>query len=331
MFDIINDLELFVTIFLLLFYVNILREIGALYYISNFINNKFKRSHIFIPMFIGLIPMPGGAYFSASILKSFSTKNVDLLNFINYWYRHVFVFSWPLYPSLIVAMKILDMSYPQILKSTIFLSILAIFVSIPFVFRFKAVEKDSEKNSDLKPFLPLLIFFVSSLFLKIYLSIAISFISIILLYKLKRKHIISSIKNINYKILLFIAILIMYEKIIYKLGINNMIYNIFKDYDVIVIILLTFLSGVITGIEFATIMVSFPLIKDLLNTYQNIFLAFSFSFVGVILSPMHLCLILSTKELGARLIKTYRYIIVSTISLTILVIIVYDSFNYFVQ
>ena len=54
---------------------------------------------VFFPALIGLLPMPGGAVFSAPMVKTVSEemriKNSDRA-VVNYWFRHVWELSWPL-------------------------------------------------------------------------------------------------------------------------------------------------------------------------------------------------------------------------------------------
>jgi integral membrane protein (TIGR00529 family) len=66
---------------------------------------------IFFPALIGLLPMPGGAIFSAPMVKAVSA-NMSLGNedraVINYWFRHVWEMFWPLYPGIILTVALAD-------------------------------------------------------------------------------------------------------------------------------------------------------------------------------------------------------------------------------
>ncbi len=61
---------------------------------------------VFFPALIGLLPMPGGAIFSAPMVEkaaaelSIPPKDQVL---INYWFRHIWELAWPLYPGLILS------------------------------------------------------------------------------------------------------------------------------------------------------------------------------------------------------------------------------------
>lgn len=61
---------------------------------------------VLFPALIGLLPMPGGAVFSAPMLQG-AARRLDLSpldkSLLNYWFRHVWEFCWPLFPGLILA------------------------------------------------------------------------------------------------------------------------------------------------------------------------------------------------------------------------------------
>ena len=59
-----------------------------------------------LPALIGLMPMPGGAQLSAPMVESAAggaRVRPDRLSAINYWFRHIWEYWWPLYPGVMVA------------------------------------------------------------------------------------------------------------------------------------------------------------------------------------------------------------------------------------
>jgi integral membrane protein (TIGR00529 family) len=65
------------------------------------------------PALIGLLPMPGGAVFSAPMLDSFDMKrqlDPSLKSFLNYWYRHIWEYWWPLYPGILLACAVAELN-----------------------------------------------------------------------------------------------------------------------------------------------------------------------------------------------------------------------------
>ncbi len=62
-----------------------------------------------LPALIGLLPMPGGALFSAPMVESAAGDTRvpgGQLSAINYWFRHIWEHWWPLYPGVILAMTL---------------------------------------------------------------------------------------------------------------------------------------------------------------------------------------------------------------------------------
>ena len=64
-----------------------------------------KINLIVFPALIGLLPMPGGAIFSAPMVKTLGDRfqlTPAQLSFINYWFRHIWEYWWPLYPGVLL-------------------------------------------------------------------------------------------------------------------------------------------------------------------------------------------------------------------------------------
>jgi uncharacterized protein len=60
---------------------------------------------IIFPALIGLLPMPGGAIFSAPMVKNIGARNQlqgSQLSYVNYWFRHLWEYWWPLYPGVLL-------------------------------------------------------------------------------------------------------------------------------------------------------------------------------------------------------------------------------------
>jgi integral membrane protein (TIGR00529 family) len=64
------------------------------------------------PALIGLLPMPGGALFSAPMVKEMGGRSGlsdSQLSFVNYWFRHIWEYWWPMYPGVLLAVVLADM------------------------------------------------------------------------------------------------------------------------------------------------------------------------------------------------------------------------------
>lgn len=76
---------------------------------------------IFFPVLIGLLPMPGGAAFSAPMVRQTGEPlgiSQDEMALVNYWFRHVWELSWPLYPGIIMTAGLLNLPLSTVIMST---------------------------------------------------------------------------------------------------------------------------------------------------------------------------------------------------------------------
>ncbi|MDY6851859.1 MAG: DUF401 family protein, partial [Thermodesulfobacteriota bacterium] len=96
----------------------------------------------------------------------------------------------------------------------------------------------------------------------------------------------------------------------------------------LIMLLMPFLSGFITGIAVGFVGASFPLVVPLLaqksglDFMSHASLAYAFGYMGIMLSPVHLCFLVTKDYFSASLLKTYRYLIgpVLTVLLSVLVL-----------
>jgi hypothetical protein len=83
----------------------------------------------------------------------------------------------------------------------------------------------------------------------------------------------------------------------------------------VAILLLPFISGFVTGIALGFVGASFPLVVPLLagktglDFMAHAGLAYTFGYMGMMMSPVHLCFLVTKDFFSASLFKSYRYII----------------------
>jgi integral membrane protein (TIGR00529 family) len=88
--------------------------------VSNYLTSPRLRL-IFFPALIGLLPMPGGAIFSAPMVRTvgdeLKLRNEDQA-VINYWFRHVWEMAWPLYPGIILTVALAGIPISALISKT---------------------------------------------------------------------------------------------------------------------------------------------------------------------------------------------------------------------
>jgi hypothetical protein len=83
-----------------------------------------------------------------------------------------------------------------------------------------------------------------------------------------------------------------------------------------VIMLITFISGMATGVAFGFVGASFPIVFALVGPNQTTALsaattafAYSFGYMGMMLSPVHACFVVTAEYFCTTIFSAYRYII----------------------
>jgi len=117
---------------------NLLQEKGNLKNIVTSLKAFIKDprlSLIIPPAFMGLLPMPAGALFSAPMVEE-SSKNLKIgaenKTFLNYWSRHLWEYTWPLYPGLILTTAIFNVPIRKIIFAQFPLTLAAVFAGFLF-------------------------------------------------------------------------------------------------------------------------------------------------------------------------------------------------------
>ena len=111
-------------------------------------------------------------------------------------------------------------------------------------------------------------------------------------------------------------------------------YTLFSDMQYIgmptpvILALLPFLMGFATGISMGFVGISLPLLVPFIalgsqvNSYA-LMLAYISGYVGVLLSPLHLCLLLSVEYFKASFAKVYKLILPPLLAIEAVVVFIY--------
>jgi len=74
-----------------------------------------------LPALVGLLPMIGGAMFSAPMVDEVGDRlgvDQEHKTYINYWFRHIWEPIFPVYPSMMLAAAVLDLTPLQLARAT---------------------------------------------------------------------------------------------------------------------------------------------------------------------------------------------------------------------
>jgi hypothetical protein len=335
-----------------------------------------RKSIFILPALIGLLPMPGGAIFSAPMVSEVSRDtqlSPGLKAASNHWFRHVWEYIWPLYPGVLLTAEITALSLIIIIVANVPFTIIAICAGFIFVakkgrFASAAKSEDSETVTWKTMFVtvfPILIVIVCFIGLRLLLMLTVHlfFISCApLLFPLPGAGLIpfsvpSYIENsllipsicagilfmlIEYpkitvkdvfnnkripSLVLMIVSLLLFQDILKSGNAVDKLMALFIDWNIPLwglAALLPFITGLVTGITVGYVACSFPIITQIVIQTGNgslllpyIVLAFVFGFMGVMLSPLHVCMVLTAKHFNVPLGEIIKRILVPALTLLV--------------
>jgi hypothetical protein len=307
---------------------------------------------VIFPALIGLLPMPGGAVFSAPMVKELgadSKLSQPQLSFINYWFRHIWEHWWPLYPGIILVTIMTDISLLTIVAIMCPFTVIAVILGYLILkdsAQSRKIDKDVERSPVwpfLKELMPVLIVIIPGLAMGIILSMLFPAFSVSkevgLILALCLSIIWAWFENgtSNSQIFQMLTARSLL-KMIYMIIAILIFKGILTDSNAAVIagqelvqlhvplmaivIMLPFIIGLSGGIVIAFVGSTFPILLPLIDSLGHpefllayVMLVLSCGFAGVMLSPLHLCFQLSNEFFETTMGAVYRLLWLPCLSL----------------
>ncbi|MBD3308825.1 DUF401 family protein, partial [candidate division KSB3 bacterium] len=113
-----------------------------------------KLNLVVFPALIGLLPMPGGAIFSAPMVDQLSKGHHldgETKSMLNYWFRHVWEFAWPLYPGVLLASSMASVSVWAFISRAFPLTVISIGAGYLLLLRPLQMDDAAAKMIDDEP------------------------------------------------------------------------------------------------------------------------------------------------------------------------------------
>lgn len=296
-----------------------------------------------IPAIYGLMPIPGGALFSAPTIDEEGNKykiSKDEKNFLNVWFRHIWFAIYPMSSAMILICSSefsdIDIYYLAMVNIPAFIASIAI--GIFYLKRFiKNAPKQQKKNKKdysfiiyiLPPIVPLafygLLQFIN--FPQIRSFLIGVFFSIVLLYFIADTDIKDYLyiikKSLTIKLALAIFGIMIFREMFEVSGVPAVIANGISDLAfpaLAIIIVIPILLGMLTGYNLGAVALSYPLVEPFFEfTGINIIglasIVFISSLAGYLVSPIHLCNVLSSEYMKTETTRMYKMYIPSVLFL----------------
>lgn len=339
-------IKLFFALTLIRMLEMILREKQVLAKMMEASRNLLKKKKaviISMPMLIGLLPSLGGAYFSAPMVDE-STKGIKMSaeekGFINYWFRHPWEYILPLYPGILLASAITMLELRSLILANMPYAVLILITGFLFSMRnihSKKIEissKRTEKSERLKlfwSFLPLIFILIMVMVFHVELHYTLG-ITVLMLFAFYKFGLRDIFRTFRYGFTLDV-IIIVFGTMLFKFTMENSgavvhLSNYFKDMGIPllpILFALPFISGLLTGLTVGFVGSTFPLILSIAggSHLNQIAFAFASGFVGVLLSPVHLCFVLTREYFKADISGIYKKTIPSCMIIMLGALVIY--------
>lgn len=318
------------------------------------------------PMLTGLLPMVGGAVLSAPMVKEMA-REVDIepaqLSYINYWYRHVWEFWWPMYPGFLMAVSLINIPVTHLMGLMFPLAILIIVSGYLPARKFmpKSLGNTEHQPHALRRFLkeayPLFAVIAagmiagaicSKIFPQWLVAREVCLIAALFLgtlWVLKRGHVpkekaVKLLRNKRLYSMVYVVFAIMiFQGVLVGSNAAEILaadLEAMKAPLIVVCVALPFILASLTGVTMAYVGAAFPIVisvvllsgqAQLLPAY--IVLALSAGQCGLILSPTHACMVLSNQYFCTTHTQVYKYLVPPTLLLFVMSLLYFFILKYF--
>lgn len=329
-----KSLEMTATLALTMVMENLLRTTGMLKRMVSSLSAALPDRRMVmaaLPAMIGMLPSPGGAVFSAPMVAEAAegiTASAEQKALINYWYRHIWEYVSPLYPGIILAAGLTGLSTQQLFLAHLPFALTVIFGGIWFCFKGidKTLSVPAIEGGRLRPFATFLLM-SSPILISLSLVVAFNVSAVLALsggvlvlfvaHRYRPLQILKTLReSLSVKALLLVVGIMIFQEVLRATGALAGISSFFAATSLptpLLIALIPFIAGVMTGLTVGYVGITFPLLLPLMGAGQpNLWLealAFASGFAGVMLSPVHLCFVLTREYFGADTAVVYHRLV----------------------
>jgi hypothetical protein len=318
-----------------------------------------------LPAMVGLLPMPGGALFSAPMVESAAAgkgTGAAKLSAINYWFRHIWEYWWPIYPGVLLALELTKSDFAVFAA---FQMPLGIFMAAAGLLIFRGTHPDlhaaaprpprETRRRLLKATAPIWIIiavtapamaavrllpegFVGQAlkkdivrFVPITLGLLTALVWTSLASRIRAADLgkIFASRRVVTTVVLVISVMVFQS----LLGAVRAPQKIAAELDslhvpvLLAVAILPFIAGMVTGLAIGFVGTSFPIVLGLVSAMPGggampayVALAYTCGHMGQMLSPLHLCHVLSNKYFKATFPSVYRQILAPAVVTTVLAV-----------
>jgi hypothetical protein len=299
--------------------------------LSKIINNS-KLIVSMLPAVIGLLPVGGGALMSAPLVEAETEKlglKEDKKTYVNLWFRHTIFPVYPVSQFLILTAMLTGLTLTSLILRQI--PVVISMVAVGYIVGLRKTPKTKKeenvkanRGSELKrfgiTFSPILATIIAIIIFSIDVSIA-AFIGVAVLLMIAKPNLKTFIKPFKNRTIWGIALAaygaFLLRNMAEAIGISQIFGSFVTNGNIDVLLLLTVIPaflGAITGSPSGGIAIGVSILTGIVSfTPKSASLLYISSYLGYVVAPTHLCLVLTAEYFKCSLGKLYKYLIPSLI------------------
>jgi len=305
---------------------------------------------VLFPALIGLLPMPGGAIFSAPMVRNIGAEarlGGAQMSFINYWFRHLWEYWWPLYPGVLLTTNLAAIDLWTFVGALFPMTLVAAAAGYLPLRRMMPAGRlgpggrpvgGARVGLFFRELTPVLIAIIPGILLGSLLEavlpgpaaavskelglIAALCTAIGWVWRtnrmpgVQRRRIV--LRREMLAMVYMVAAILVFKGVLLDSHAVDAVSDELMRWQiplVAIAVTLPLIVGLVAGITIAFVGSAFPIIISLVAAYDAggqtlayLILAMTGGFVGVLLSPLHLCLVLSNQYFKADPVSVYRHL-----------------------
>jgi len=283
-----------------------------------------------LPAIIGLLPVAGGALMSAPLVEAETDKlglKADKKTYVNVWFRHTIFPVYPINQVLILTAMLTGLTVTSIIIRQIPVVISMVIVGY-LIGLWKTPTADKKKNSktslgpELKRFIitfsPILATIIAVIGFNVNVAIS-AFIGVAVLLIVAKPNLKVFAKPFRnwaiYGITLAAYGAFLLRNVVEAIGISEIFGAFVANGSVDILLLLTVIPAVLgffVGSPLGGVAISYSILAGVLSfTPKSAALLSISTYLGYVISPTHLCLVLTADYFKCPLGKLYKYLIPS--------------------
>lgn len=333
----------------------ILRTSGILKNFTTSARKIFRSDRVllgFMPAFLGFLPSLGGAIFSAPLVKEAGKRyslSPERMSAINYWFRHIWEFTNPITPAILLASQITRIPVGSLIANLFIFTIAATVIGIFVLLMGKAYiapaldtketlplqDRNTEVSTPPSLIYKSILLAAGPIFINIFLVVvfnmntALALGLVLIAMSLILKLNISQTKNMfvssfTFSIQWAVINILFFQEMLFVTGTIDQIVVVFESSGIPVIAIISFTAfiiGLLAGSLQGFVAVAFPLILPLAqNNMDVIAMSYVAGVFGAMSSPAHLCFIVTIEYFKADFIKSLLPIILMEIMMVLFAI-----------